>query len=457
MELTGKMLSYSPQGFDGDSSDDEWNAFVAEEFGNRGHEFLRLGEEQLDAGMDMQNCVQHAFQVYDGLAGGIGNDLGVEGEEDALDVPTQEIQHGVFQQGPMPEPVEEEDGDRLDDDLGAMDGTPPSLRELLESSATTLLYVGAKLTTLGATLIVLNCLRTHGASNVLINELFGILSKSILPTLNSLPPTEYAASKILKQLGLAYDTIHVCPGSKACVLFRGEANQHLSNCPECCAERYKQVGRSRVPIKVLGHFPLIPWLSRMFSTPLQASYMTWHARNLSEPGVMRHAADNAQWKHVNSKYMDNFAFEDRNLRLGLATDGVNPFSVKRSTWSTWPILILNYNLLPWMTTKRHFIMLSLIIPGKKSISGEHFDIYLQPLVEELQILWHNGVPTADAAMYGGSREFNMKAILLWTIYDFPAYGIVAGRVTKGYRACPCCGPNTTSRRSRALHKNIYDD
>lgn len=124
----------------------------------------------------------------------------------------------------------------------------------------------------------------------------------------------------------------------------------------------------------------------MYSTPLQASYMTWHSRHSSEDGVMRGAVDSHQWKFVNWRWNTEFASEHRNLRLGLATDGVNPFSVKRSTWSTWPVLIMNYNLPPWMTTKKHFIMLSLIIPGKRSVTGENFDVYLQPLLDELKLL-----------------------------------------------------------------------
>ena len=66
---------------------------------------------------------------------------------------------------------------------------------------------GAKLSSLSATLLLLNSLRVHGASNVLMNEVFRILSCSILQDINSLPPMKYAASKTLKQLGLAYNTI----------------------------------------------------------------------------------------------------------------------------------------------------------------------------------------------------------------------------------------------------------
>lgn len=60
-------------------------------------------------------------------------------------------------------------------------------------------------------------------------------------------------------------------------------------------------------------------------------------------------------------------------------------------------------------------------------------------------------------MFRGSRRFNMRVILLWTMHDFPTYGVVAGCVTKGYKGCPICGPNTISRRSLALHKNVYDN
>jgi hypothetical protein len=42
-------------------------------------------------------------------------------------------------------------------------------------------------------------------------------------------------------------------------------------------------------------------------------------------------------------------------------------------------------------------MLSFIIPKPICITGEIFDIYLQPLVDELKLLWEVGVPTQDAS------------------------------------------------------------
>ena len=458
------------QGFDPDESDAEWDQDIREQYGARGQATVGNGRRIVDEGANMERLVQHTFHVYDSLVGTIGNvqdddlDDTAQGENEVgrdrdtgLAEDTMDYAGEGQQPAAAPDAPDTMEEDMADDDLMAMEQGPPTPHQILEESATTPLFPGSGLTQLGGTLLLLNSLRTHNASNQLVNEIFGILSKSLLPKVNSLPKNEYQASKVLKQLGLGYETIHCCPGPKTCILFRGPDYKELSQCPKCHAERYKMVGKSKVPAKVLRWFPLIPRLQRMYSTPLQASYMTWHARHESEDGVMRGVVDSHQWKYVNWRWREEFAQEPRNLRLGLATDGVNPFSVKRSTWSTWPVLILNYNLPPWMTTKRHFIMLSLIIPGKKSVTGENFDVYLQPLLEELQILWATGVPTDDASKFRGSSQFNMKAILLWTIHDFPAYGIVAGCVTKGYRGCPVCGPNTISRRSLPLHKNVYDN
>jgi hypothetical protein len=140
----------------------------------------------------------------------------------------------------------------------------------------------------------------------------------------------------------------------------------------------------------------------------------------------------------------DFANEPHNIFLGLATDGMNPFAKKRSTWSTWPIALLIFNLPQWLTTKKHLLMLSLIILGEESMTGDNMDTYLQFLLEELQLLWHEGVWMHDVANYNGTSPFTLKAILMWCIHDFLAFKIMASCVTKGCHACPICGPQTSS-------------
>ena len=74
-----------------------------------------------------------------------------------------------------------------------------------------------------------------------------------------------------------------------------------------------------------------------------AELMQWHAQNKSTDGKQRFVADSKVWMEFDNRWPD-FAQDPRNMRLGLALDGVNPFSDQSTKWSTWPVLLINYNL-----------------------------------------------------------------------------------------------------------------
>jgi hypothetical protein len=118
--------------------------------------------------------------------------------------------------------------------------------------------------------------------------------------------------------------------------------------------------------------------------------MIWHANNQSQDGLVCHVVDSKQWEFIDKKW-PSFGNEPRNVRLGLFIDGLNPFGEKHSKWYLWLVLLVNYNILPWFTTKKHFMMLYLIILGPTTITCEQFDIFIEPLVEKLKILWDVGV------------------------------------------------------------------
>lgn len=328
----------------------------------------------------------------------------------------------------------------------------------IDIAATLPLFDGASLSMLSATLLILNCCRTHNVSNAFVNELLMLLNMSILPRGNVLPKSEYEASKMLKNFGLAYDIIHACP--KGCVLFRGDL-ENEENCPECGSSRFRRCGHSIVPALVLRHFPLIPRLQRMFSSKKLSELNIWHYANRSTDGKMRHTTDSPQWKFVDTQLEpegaeNRFGTDPRHIHLGLAADGFNPWSEKRSTDSMWPVMFINYNLPPWLVTKKYFLMLNLLIPTKISVNSENFDVFLQPAIDELQELWSSeGVQTRDARAPAGTEHFSLRACLMWTLHDFPGYGLVSGLATKGFKGCPICGPNTVSRYSKVLRKNVY--
>ncbi|XP_070020356.1 uncharacterized protein LOC142180916 [Nicotiana tabacum] len=254
-------------------------------------------------------------------------------------------------------------------------------------------------------------------SNESFNSLLGLL-KDALPEGEKFPPSFYETKKIVEGLGLKYEKIHACPND--CMLFRKEfANKNVNECKVCGASRWKNDAR-----KLLAK------------------------RN--KDGVLRHPADSEAWKIFDSKYPE-FAGDPRNVCLGLASDGFNPFGTIRTVNSTWPVILMPYNLPPWMCMKQEFFILSLLIPGPKAL-GNNIDVFLQPLIEKLNKLWDVGIETYDAS---AKEIFQMRASLMWTINDFSAYGTLSRWCTYGRVACPSCNINTQSRRLRHGKKFCY--
>ena len=185
--------------------------------------------------------------------------------------------------------------------------------------------------------------------------------------------------------------------------------------------------------------PITPRLKRLFMSKKTASYMTWHYDKCIDDGVLRHLVDFKVWKTFDEIHK-SFSLEKRNVRLGLASDGFNPFENMSTSNSVWLVVLVPYNLPPWMCMKQPYFMLSLIILGLNGL-GNKIDIYLQPLVDELKQLWEVGVTTFDTFK---NQNFNMHASILWTINNFLAYSNLSGWNTMGALACPSCHNETHS-------------
>jgi hypothetical protein len=170
----------------------------------------------------------------------------------------------------------------------------------------------------------------------------------------------------------------------------------------------------------------------MYRCKSLAKLLIWHKNGISSDGLVQCVPDSMSWKHINDKWLD-FAIDSCNVKLGLTFDGVNPFGDLSSCHFTWPMILLNYNLPPWLVTKRYFLMLALIILGKKSVIYGNLDVYLQPLIKELQVLWQ-GVQAFDAILW---VPFTLKAMSMWSIYTQFSYLWII------YRLCnqkPCGMP-----------------
>nr|XP_017227491.1 PREDICTED: uncharacterized protein LOC108203237 [Daucus carota subsp. sativus] len=320
----------------------------------------------------------------------------------------------------------------------------PDMHDRLKDDAALPLWPGCKKASkLSAVLTLYNLKVGHQVSDVFFTEMLTAVSE-LLPDDNVLPRRTYEAKQMLKSIGLVHERIHACPND--CILYRKEYAT-FDECPKYGLKRYKT---NNSPAKVMWYFPILPRLRRLYASVEDAKNLTWHHDGRTKYGMFRHPADSPQWKTFDDTYKD-FGKEPRNLRLALSTDGMNPHRLQSSSHSTWPVILMIYNLAPWLCMKRKYMMMSILISGPIQ-PGNDIDVYLAPLVEDLKLLWEEGIEVYDAHK---KDQFRLKAMLFGTISDFPAYGNLSGYSVKGYYACPLCGEETGHIRLKHCKKCVY--
>jgi len=95
-------------------------------------------------------------------------------------------------------------------------------------------------------------------------------------------------------------------------------------------------------------------------------------------------------------------------------------------YSLWPVISTPYNLPPDMCMKQQLMFLTILVPGPNH-PKRSLDVFLQPLIEELKVLWFNGVNAYDISTKQNSL---LRAVLMWTINDFLAYAMLSGWTTQ---------------------------
>ncbi|XP_042980250.1 uncharacterized protein LOC122310441 [Carya illinoinensis] len=311
---------------------------------------------------------------------------------DDIDVMLQDIQAGNFPNVPSPESF------YAGGSTSVRSESTMNFDQLLVDSQRPLYEGCSKYSKLSFSVKLLHIKTLGGWSVKSFDMLLQVLQSTFS---NALLPKSYQEARNLKRgLGFSYTKIHACPND--CILYWRE-NAKKQECPK-------------------------------------SANMRWHRdQRVNEEGIQRHPADSKVWKAFDQEHTW-FAEDPRNVRLGLASDDFNPFNNLAKPYSIWPVILVPYNLPPWLCMKDPFFITSLLIPGPRS-PGNDIDVYLQPLIDELLDLWENGVDTYDAK---ATETFRLHAALMWTINDFPAYGNLSGWSTKGKMACPSCEQETDS-------------
>ncbi|XP_035843919.1 uncharacterized protein LOC118490404 [Helianthus annuus] len=94
-------------------------------------------------------------------------------------------------------------------------------------------------------------------------------------------------------------------------------------------------------------------------------------------------------------------------------------------------------------------MLSVLISGTPR---NDIDVFLDPLIDDLQLLFEEGVETYDAY---AQEKFILRAVVLWTINDYPALGTLCGCPYSGFHGCVVCRKETQCCRLPFSSKQSY--
>lgn len=125
---------------------------------------LREASTRVDENLDTTGIVNHAFHVYDDLARDAW--AGLEGNDLPQDSPPPHLQSDEGAIDPRSDVGvdSDDDGDFYEEDRQTQPENSSQARaqSLLDEASQTLLFAGARLSSLCATLIILNLCRTHG-------------------------------------------------------------------------------------------------------------------------------------------------------------------------------------------------------------------------------------------------------------------------------------------------------
>jgi len=96
----------------------------------------------------------------------------------------------------------------------------------------------------------------------------------------------------------------------------------------------------------------------------------------------------------------------------------------------------------------------LIANIRSHTAGNDIDVYLASLTENLKIMWKEDFEVFDTYH---QKNFKLRAILLWTINDFPTYENLSGYNMKGHKTYHVCEEDTFSLQLKHGRKTIYLD
>jgi hypothetical protein len=176
----------------------------------------------------------------------------------------------------------------------------------------------------------------------------------------------------------------------------------------------------------------------MSANAAHAEKMRYRAEFVHKPGVTKDVFDGSHYQSLLDSTVPAgaahplFYFSDeRDIALGLSTDGFAPFRKRKQT--CWPIILFNYNLPPEVRFQKKYCIHVATVPGPKK--PWDWDSFCWPLAQEL-IQLEMGVKAFDAISLS---IFLLHAYLILVFGDIPAMALVMRmKGQNGISPCRIC-------------------
>ena len=143
--------------------------------------------------------------------------------------------------------------------------------------------------------------------------------------------------------------------------------------------------------------------------------------------------DSPSWRLAYSSD-GTFSSDCRGISFALNTDGVNPYSQNRVSYSMWPIIMTVLNLPRRIRCSYENFWLVGTVPGNGTKEPRCLDPYIEILVDELLSITNKNMFDA----YQGA-SFQFKANVLLYILDYPGiakvFNVMGANAYQAYAWC----------------------
>jgi hypothetical protein len=185
-----------------------------------------------------------------------------------------------------------------------------------------------------------------------------------------------------------------------------------TECMHCGRSRYVKVVNedgafvtTKVAVKQLRYMPI--------ASEETMKHMRWHkeGKHDSEDTNIMYNLANTEAREALDFFDPKYAREPRSVLLALSIDGFQPHSDANSLYSSWPVFVMPYSLLPNKCLKQGSVFLALVILCPKE-PRKQVNIFLCPLIEEMKELWQGVDSTYVLSIYG-------QSVIIWHMGNLP--------------------------------------